>query len=210
MDVLQIKEDLFEPYPLETTNTYVKMHHGPINDHSSVLIIKPASIKGNEHVLQELFQRLPLHSPAIQFERNERPLLSVFIWLNDCWMDWSQLIRQWQEALLLAQWPTPTKDRNHQQNSHCPQIDFGMPTKPRRCHSKPAVSHYDTSTWPKHLNPAEIRLLWITLSPLPWTSKYITFPIYLANDRSSPDALNLERTQVKCLKGGFAGKLRVS
>lgn len=133
------------------------MHHGPINDRSSAVIIKAASIKENEHVLQELFQWPPLHSPPIQLERNERPLLCVFIWLNDCWMDWSQLIRQWQEALLLAQWPTPTKDRNHQQNTHWPQIDFWIPAKPRRCHSKPAVSHFDTFTWPQRLNSAETR-----------------------------------------------------
>ena len=156
------KEDLFEPSPLETTNMYVKMHHSPINYCSSVLIIKPASIKGNEHVLQDLFQWLPLHSLPIQFKRNERPLLSLFIWLDDCWMDWRQLIRQWQEASLLAQWPSSTKDRNHQQNSHCPQIDFLMPTKPRQCHSKPVVSHSDTSIWLKHLHLADFMKLWVT------------------------------------------------
>lgn len=96
---------------------------------------------------------------AFSSKKNERPVLSLFIWLKDCWMDWSQLIRQWQEALLLAQWPTPTKERNHQQNSRCPQIDFRMRFKPRRCHSKPAVSHCVTFTWPKHLNSAKIRHL---------------------------------------------------
>lgn len=75
MDGLKIREDLFEPSLLETKNIYVKMHHSPINDHSSAL--KPASIKGNEHVLQELFRWLPLHSLPIPFERNKRPLLSV-------------------------------------------------------------------------------------------------------------------------------------
>lgn len=55
MDGLAIKEDLFEPSLLDTTNTLVKMHHYQINDRSSVVVIKPASIKGNEHVLQELF-----------------------------------------------------------------------------------------------------------------------------------------------------------
>lgn len=109
------------------------MHHSPIIDYCSGLIIKPASIKGNAHVSLDFFQRLRLCSLQIQFGRNERTLLSLFIWLNDCWMDSSQLIRHWQAALLLAQWPTPTKDGNHQQNSRCPQIDFCRPTKPRQC-----------------------------------------------------------------------------
>lgn len=63
MDGLEIKEDLFEPSLVETTNTYVKMHHGAINAYFTVFIIKPASIKGNEHVLQDLFQWPPLRSP---------------------------------------------------------------------------------------------------------------------------------------------------
>lgn len=149
---------------LEITNTHVKMNHSPINDYFSVLFINPASIKGNEHVLQDLFLWLPWHPLPLQSKRNESPVLSRFIWLKDCWMDWSQLIRQWQEALLLAQWPIPTKDRNYQQNSQCPQIDFWMPTKPRRCHSKLVVSHCVTSIWLNHLNSAMIRQLWICIT----------------------------------------------
>lgn len=57
----------------------MKMQHSSINDRSLAVIIKAASIKENEHVLQELFQWPPLHSPPIQLERNKRPLLCVFI-----------------------------------------------------------------------------------------------------------------------------------
>lgn len=188
------------------------MHHRPINAHSSVLVIKRAPIKGNENVLQDLFQWPPLRSLPIQSERNERPLLSPFIWLNDGWMDWSQLIWQWQEALLLAQWPTPTKDRNHQQNSHCPQIDFQMPTKPRRCHSKPAVSHCDTPTRPEQLTQrsrdncgqhitvttgeqTELFRLILQMSEVPGSTNEMQC--------SCEVFLSPGKAQVKCLKGGF-------
>lgn len=80
------------------------------------------------------FRWPPLRSLPIQSERNKRPLLSPFIQLSGCRMDWGQLIWQWQEASLLAQWPTSTKDRNHQRSSHCPEIDLETFAKPSGCH----------------------------------------------------------------------------
>lgn len=50
-------------------------------------------------------------STSMQSGRNKRLLLSPFIQLSGGRMDWSQLIWQWQEASLLAQWPTFDKRR---------------------------------------------------------------------------------------------------
>lgn len=55
-----------------------------------------------------------------------------FIHPSDCRMDRSQLIRRWQEALLLAHWTASTKDRSHERNRHCPQIDSETIFKPGR------------------------------------------------------------------------------
>lgn len=86
-------------------------------------------------VLQYLFL---LSSLPIELERTERPSLSLLIWLDDRWMDSSQLISRWQEALLLAQWPTPSID--HQHNSHCPQIDFWTLSNPGKGHAECGLS----------------------------------------------------------------------
>lgn len=57
------------------------------------------------------FNPILARSTSMQSGRNKRLLLSPFIQLGGCRMDWSQLIWQWQEASLLAQWPTFDKRR---------------------------------------------------------------------------------------------------
>lgn len=142
MDGLEIIEDLFEPSSLETTNTYVKMHG------STIIFLCP-------HYKACFYQR-----KWACFTRLVSVASSVFT-TNSVREEWKALIvslhlTQWlpnglkpinqtrQEALVLAQWPTPTKDRNHQQNTHCHKLISWMPTKPRPFHSKPAVSRCDT------------------------------------------------------------------
>lgn len=197
MDKVKIKEDLSEPSLLETTNAYMKMHHSPINDCSSVLIIKPASMKGNEHVSLDLFQWLPLCSLQIQFRSNERPLLSLFIWLNDCWMDSSQLIRHWQAALLLAQWPTPTKDREPSAEQLLPTNWFLKAYKTKQRYSKPVVSYCDMSTIPKHLNSNKIRTCGQNIIATIKEQKHKFFSICKCcnNETQSPSEISLN---LKC------------
>lgn len=130
MDEIKIKEDFSWPSLLETKSTVWDWLWN-VSQSNQWLFFHPhywaRYYQKKWDVLQDLFLWLALLSPPIQ---NERPLLSLFIWLNDYWMDSSQLIRQWQEALLLAHWPTPTEDRNRQHNSNSPQIDFQTPSKP--------------------------------------------------------------------------------
>jgi len=102
-------------WALETTNTYGKMHHSPINDYSSVLIIKPARIKGNEHVFQLCFTGFlcVIYSVWEQWKA-----LIVFIWhstIIDRWLYWSQLIRC---CWLSDQLPKQTETINRRVTPH--------------------------------------------------------------------------------------------
>lgn len=144
-----------------------------------------------------------LYVLPIQSERNERPLLSPLILLSDCWMDWSQLIWQWQGAKLLAQWPTSTKDRNHQQNSHCPQIDFGMTTKPRQSHLKPAVPHWhlvtQTVRWDhygQHIRNRYLLPFIFQIVPRCTNDIHCSFAVSLNSDRVQVKRFKVERSLV--------------
>lgn len=124
-------------------------------------------VRGNERVLQDLFQsHLGSLSPSMQSGRNKRLLLSPFIQLGGCRMDWSQLIWQWQEASLLAQWPTFNKRREpsaaqslatdwslrclqkkkksgHHWEARCPSVWHLCETKGRMKHLWAALSRMD-------------------------------------------------------------------